>query len=166
MKKIQVLSFLLAVLFLLICLPGCSSHRVVKRYKGAQAERYLKGRIWVDRFPQDRKQPFLVYYFDDSEPLGIHIRAYSSYKRLSEYFSFASDSERISFLFLHDDRKADSKYILEEIKPEGRFNLKLTLVTDPQEKGKKGEYFSNTAWSGSDAFMVGDELLNFHRQRN
>jgi hypothetical protein len=166
MKKIQVLSCALAVLFMLICLPRCSSHKVVKRYKGAQAERYLKGRLWIDRFPQDRKQPFLVYYFDDSEPLGIHIRAYSTYKRLSEYFSFASDSDRLSFTFLHDERKADSRYIIEEIKPEGRFNLKLTLVNDPQEKGKKCEYFSNTAWSNKDAFMVKDELMNFHRSRN
>jgi hypothetical protein len=160
-RKFQGIFFIALLLLLLTLLEGCSSHRVVKRYTGAQAEQYLRRRMWVDRYPENAKQPFTLYYFDDDQPLGIHLRAYSSFKRVSEYFEYRADAEKISFNFLHDERKADTNYILEEIKPEGKFNLKLTILRDPQEKGSRHEFFSNTAWRNSRGLQMPGDLKAF-----
>lgn len=160
-KMIQLFSSMLMLLLILSLIPGCANHRVIKRYSGSQAAEYLKGRIWADKYPQNRKQPYQVYYFDQKKEIGVHIRAMSSYKRMDEYFHYKAEADRLQFLFPHDDRKADTKYVIEQITPVGPFNLKLTLMNDPQEKGRRLEYFSNTAWGKSDGFALPEEFGGF-----
>lgn len=162
-KKSVITLSILAIFSLVVALSGCSTHKVVKRYSGAEAEQYLRGRLWLDRYPEDRKDPFLVYFFDTRSNLGVHIRAFSVYKRIYEYYNYRADSEKLQFQFLHDDRKAETRYTIEQIKPVGEFNLKLTLQSDPQEKGKRSEYFSNTTWSGTQGVFESEELINMQK---
>ena len=161
-KKLYAVRIILVALLLVGCLAvGCSRYRVVERYSGAKAAQYLRGRYWLDRFPENRKQSFVYYVFAGRRDIGIHVRNASTFKASYEYFAFRDNSGKLSFQFLHDDRKADTKYVIEQIQPTGRFNLKLTLYSDPQENGRKSEYFSNTEWGKSDDFPSGMDLRDF-----
>ncbi|MHC9544982.1 MAG: hypothetical protein AB9903_36165 [Vulcanimicrobiota bacterium] len=135
----------MAVAVLGFCAAGCGKHyKVVTKYSGDAARNMLLNRPWMDEFPAKPEQKFTAYVFSD-EMVGVHDKADSAYRHLLEIFTFRVDPEKILYLFPHDQRKADSGYKIEKIQG-GQFNLKLTLMKDPQLGGKTYVYFSHTEW--------------------
>lgn len=147
---------ILAVSITLIA--GCTKgYKVVKRYSNEAARNVLVNRPWVDEFPSKPEQSFNAYVFLDEE-VGIHNKAESSYKHLIEMFLFKSNQERITFLFPHDRKKADSSFKIEKIQKGGPFNLKLTMEKDPKMSGRNYTYFSNTDWDIKSGASLPEQL--------
>lgn len=146
-------------------IAGCSKHRVVEKYSGDQARNMLFNRPWLDEYPQKPEQHFMVYVFSDEE-VGIHDKADSVYKHLIEIFKFRANFEKISFLFLHDNRKEESSYKIERISGGNPFNLKLTIAQDPQVNRKTYVYFSNTDWEIRNRNTLPKEVRSFSNQLN
>ena len=159
MRRIYILSLVLIALCLIIssCAKRC---RTIETYRGSMAVNMLINRPWMDEFPEKPEQPFVGYIFTD-EAAGISDRADSLYKHLIEIFAFKSSAEKISFIFPHDRRKAESTYKVERIEFKGQFNLKLTLQKDPQMKGKTYVYFSNTNWNIKNEETIPEEIRGF-----
>jgi hypothetical protein len=135
-----------AVAFLLWSAAGCQkSCRVLERYKGEMAKSLLLNRPWLDEFPDKPEKKFMVYVFTD-ESVGAHDKADSAYRHLLEIFMLRVATDKIAFLFPHDQRKAETTYKVERIQRKGQFDLKLTLDRDPQLNGKPYVYFSCTEW--------------------
>jgi hypothetical protein len=137
---------------------GCGRDgRVVERYSGEMAKNMLFNRPWLDEFPEKPEQRFMVYIFT-KEGLGVHDKAHSAYRHLLEIFTFRANPEKISFLFPHDNRKAESAYKVERLQGNRQFNLRVTITQDPQVDGKTYVYFSHTDWEMKDRSTLPAEL--------
>jgi hypothetical protein len=145
-RRFVIYGAVLAIAVMVWCGMGCQkSYRVLERYSGEAAKNLLLNRPWLDEFPEKPEQKFMVYVFSD-ENVGAHDKADSAYRHLLEIFMLRASTEKISFLFPHDKRKADSSFKVERISRKGQFDLKLTLEHDPQLNGKSYVYFSCTEW--------------------
>ncbi len=152
----------IAVAVLGLCTAGCGKHyKVVAKYSGDAARNMLLNRPWLDEYPAKPEQKFMAYVFSD-ELVGVHDRADSAYRHLLEIFTFRVDPEKILYLFPHDQRKAESTYRIEKIQG-GHFNLKLTMMKDPQMGGKTYVYFSHTEWDVKNSSTIPMAVRNVIR---
>ncbi|MBI3890702.1 MAG: hypothetical protein HY303_04135 [Candidatus Wallbacteria bacterium] len=107
----------------------------------ADREAYLMGRAWVDHVPQNPRDSFRLYVFQDNS-VGAFVSVESFFKFNIEVFTFQVRNNVIQFGFPHSRQKHGSGYVIEDFRGRGELNLKMTIAKDPRAGGNPSTYFS------------------------
>lgn len=105
---------------------------------------WLKQRPWWDKYPNDRNATYHVYVFTNRGNGGVFLGAYvtlTAWRANYEFFVYKTVGSRLLYYFPENQTKGYTDVDIAESR-NGRFDLKMTLKTDPKANNAETSYFS------------------------
>jgi hypothetical protein len=102
----------------------------------AGSPRMILGRVWFDKYPEKRADEIQILIFLGGG-IGLYERG-SGYRAAFDIFEFERQGDRVLLTFLHDKKRAETKFTVQACDERPPFNLCLDLADSP--RGPKRYY--------------------------